>query len=70
MVNMTSPSPFCCEDAACTAAPSRGSGDFRFYPLHDRLEFEVVGDYKIITVAKIIRLNTVEILNFDWMNLT
>ena len=44
MVNMVPPSPFYCEDAACTAAPSRGNEDFRFYPLHDPLKFEVVGD--------------------------
>ena len=58
-VSMSSPSPFCCEDAACTAAPSRGNEDFRFYPLRVRLKFEVVGDYKIITVATNIRQNTV-----------
>ena len=47
MVNMASPSPFWCEDAACTAVPSRGNEDFRFYPLRVQLKFEVVGDYTV-----------------------
>ena len=59
-MNMASPSPFCCKNAACTAAPSRDSVDFRFCPLRDRLKFEVVGDYNITTEIRSLLKNTIE----------